>query len=640
MKTTVQTLFFFFLIRCMCFAQGFWTKIGEMPESRYGHTVDEINGKIYVIGGSINEGSAYPTSSLVYDRSSGEWSQITLYNNSVRGAHNSCLVDGKLYVVGGWDGIRTVATMEMLDPNTGEWTSKMPMPTDRGIAASVTIDGKIYVIGGIRGTLPWDFDWGGTNKVEVYDTKNDVWIQAADMPTKRWGCSAVAFNGKIYVFGGRSSGNPYGSIEVYDPQKNKWTTNSNSMPTPRYCFTTCLLDDNIYAIGGWYNSASGPIYDKVEVYNPVSDKWKRENPLPVKLAVLTSIALNGKIYVYGGARTTHPNIGTSGIYEHSYYDIYAQEPCIDKVYARKGIDSVLFTTKFSNLYSHQFTPHLISANSANTQIDSLTLFDDGLHGDLLANDGVYGVYIPPIETEDYFILSLGTIDHQNNQYYTAPDQCRFTTVGPVVLDSLSIKYNSTSKDYKVKPYIHNNSTAVTITQATVKLICDDNCVTSISPDIFYLNNINPGSTALPAPTFSVKYDETLFPGHFDFKVEIQNDGFTYWTDSMRTIVTGVDEKSTQPLAYSLQQNYPNPFNPTTTLSFVVGHLPAGQAGSSFVTLKVYDVLGNEVATLVNERKPAGTYEVTWNPRNLSSGVYFYRLQAGSYIETKKMLMIK
>jgi predicted alpha/beta superfamily hydrolase len=85
--------------------------------------------------------------------------------------------------------------------------------------------------------------------------------------------------------------------------------------------------------------------------------------------------------------------------------------------------------------------------------------------------------------------------------------------------------------------------------------------------------------------------------------------------------------------YILFQNYPNPFNPSTTLSFVIGQW-------SFVSLKVYDVLGIEVATIVNEEKPAGTYEITWNASNLPSGVYFYQLKAGSYAATKKLLLLK
>jgi len=100
----------------------------------------------------------------------------------------------------------------------------------------------------------------------------------------------------------------------------------------------------------------------------------------------------------------------------------------------------------------------------------------------------------------------------------------------------------------------------------------------------------------------------------------------------------VETEGTNPSVFSLEQNYPNPFNPTTSLQYAIG-------SRQFVTLKVYDVLGNEVATLVNEEKPAGEYEVEFNShsdagQNLSSGVYFYKLKAGNFIETKKMILLK
>ncbi len=87
--------------------------------------------------------------------------------------------------------------------------------------------------------------------------------------------------------------------------------------------------------------------------------------------------------------------------------------------------------------------------------------------------------------------------------------------------------------------------------------------------------------------------------------------------------------------YSLLQNYPNPFNPSTSIQYAI-------SSTQFVTLKVYDVLGREVATLVNEEKPAGTYNVqfTMNNVQLSSGIYFYKLQAGDFVETKKMILLK
>jgi len=88
-----------------------------------------------------------------------------------------------------------------------------------------------------------------------------------------------------------------------------------------------------------------------------------------------------------------------------------------------------------------------------------------------------------------------------------------------------------------------------------------------------------------------------------------------------------------PQIFSLNQNYPNPFNPSTVISY---QLPQ----SSIVTLKVYDIIGREVSTLVSEQKNIGQYEVTFDGSKLASGVYFYRLQAGTYVETKKLLLLK
>ncbi len=112
----------------------------------------------------------------------------------------------------------------------------------------------------------------------------------------------------------------------------------------------------------------------------------------------------------------------------------------------------------------------------------------------------------------------------------------------------------------------------------------------------------------------------------------------------QTMVTDVeDEQHSVPTHFGLEQNYPNPFNPSTIIRYQVSSI-------SQVSLKVYDLLGREIATLANEQKPAGIYEVTIDASGLSSGVsarggyasgiYFYRLQAGSFVQTKKMILLR
>jgi len=99
------------------------------------------------------------------------------------------------------------------------------------------------------------------------------------------------------------------------------------------------------------------------------------------------------------------------------------------------------------------------------------------------------------------------------------------------------------------------------------------------------------------------------------------------------INTSVQTKNELPKKFNLEQNYPNPFNPTTTIKYQIPDL-------SFVSLKIYDVLGNEIATLINKEKTAGNYQVEFDGANLPSGIYFYRLRAGGFVETKKMLLLK
>ena len=103
-----------------------------------------------------------------------------------------------------------------------------------------------------------------------------------------------------------------------------------------------------------------------------------------------------------------------------------------------------------------------------------------------------------------------------------------------------------------------------------------------------------------------------------------------------------------PKTFSLMDNYPNPFNPATEIRYTVAapspEFAEGSRGqtsrSSVVSLKVYDLLGREIATLVDAAQMPGTYRVTWNASGLSSGVYLYRLEAGSFVQTRKMMLLK
>ena len=119
-------------------------------------------------------------------------------------------------------------------------------------------------------------------------------------------------------------------------------------------------------------------------------------------------------------------------------------------------------------------------------------------------------------------------------------------------------------------------------------------------------------------------DNILFAGTYSAGV---------WWRPLSEMVMGIEEKPTIASSFLLYQNYPNPFNPTTSISYQLPMI-------SHVSLKVYDVLGKEIKTLVNERQNAGIHNLTFNGSNLPTGIYFYRLQAGNYTQTKKLILLK
>lgn len=135
--------------------------------------------------------------------------------------------------------------------------------------------------------------------------------------------------------------------------------------------------------------------------------------------------------------------------------------------------------------------------------------------------------------------------------------------------------------------------------------------------------------------FGYKY---LTVGTYKMRIKVLKGNFNLNYFKVVSGITGVDDEKTIPTEFKLSQNYPNPFNPSTVIQYSIPAFAA--AGAQHLNLAVFDMLGNKIATLVNENKPAGNYEFTFNAKELGSGVYFYKITVGNYIETKKMLLLK
>jgi hypothetical protein len=146
-------------------------------------------------------------------------------------------------------------------------------------------------------------------------------------------------------------------------------------------------------------------------------------------------------------------------------------------------------------------------------------------------------------------------------------------------------------------------------------------------------------------TFPIKWTRTYLVETNDAK----KDNGAIGLDDFRVhfISTAVETGAVLPEEFRLYQNYPNPFNPSTKIKYSLPNVTLSASSraksrneGSRVVLKVFDILGNIVATLVDEYKPAGSYDVDFNASSLSSGVYFYTLRSGSFVQTKKMILLR
>jgi len=248
---------------------------------------------------------------------------------------------------------------------------------------------------------------------------------------------------------------------------------------------------------------------------------------------------------------------------------------------------------------------LLHTNNGGTTWQTYKLVEDFLLSGTMINDSVwyavgqYGSILKhksdgfiPVELISFTTVVLGNIVQLN-----------WSTVTETNNSGFEIQRKQDNEDFKIIAFVNGNGT------------------TANKTDYKYVdNNLTQGN-------YLYRLKQIDFNGQFEY------------SEVINVSVGSLDR-------YELIQNYPNPFNPSTKIKFSIPSVTLRQAQSdNWVTLKVYDVLGNEVATLVNEYKPAGTYEVNFNGhsdegQNLSSGVYFYQLKAGDFVQTKKMIYLK
>ncbi|MCP4709585.1 MAG: hypothetical protein GY869_13240 [Planctomycetes bacterium] len=237
---------------------------------------------------------------------------------SKRGSHTSGVIDGKIYVAGGYQGTdwsgSFLDSVEEYDPGNDSWIFKTPIPTPRARLDGAVVNSKLYAIGGTNSSRTV------VGIVEEYDPSTDTWATKTPMPTARKNLSCNTVNGKIYAISGRDNSDfILDVVEEYDPETDDWTTKT-AMPTARMCTHSSVVDGKIYVIGGTLPGGSRSTV--VEVYDPVDDSWSSRSPMPIPVSEPANSYLDGKIYVSGGY--------FSGVI--GYFQIYdaAEDSWVDK----------------------------------------------------------------------------------------------------------------------------------------------------------------------------------------------------------------------------------------------------------------------------------------------------------------------
>jgi hypothetical protein len=275
-----------------------------MITARGGLGVAAVNGRIFAIGG-LNDNSPLNVNEE-YNPATNVWTSESPMPTA-RSGFAVAVYNNKIYCIGGTLGNNEyVGNNEVYDPSTNTWQTEASMPTPRADLSACEVNGKIYLIGGMMysGSSPYYVE-SSTN--EVYEPSSNTWSNAASIPSAVYGYSSAVINGEIYVIGGSKSSGTAGtsnfvnSNQVYNPQTNSWSLAANfpSFETNGAAAATdgFMAPQLLYSIGGFFiNSYS----NDVQVYNSSKNSWTKGAPMPTARAYLGVAVLNDVLYAIGG----------------------------------------------------------------------------------------------------------------------------------------------------------------------------------------------------------------------------------------------------------------------------------------------------------------------------------------------------
>ena len=271
-----------------------------MLYARSAHAVVADKTHVYALAGS---GARGPVSEI--ERFDGKrWSKEGTLPGTGLNAPAAVLLDGRIYVIGGFEGLGNVPTdaVRTYDIATKKWADVAPLPAPRGGHAAVVLEGRIHVIGGgnAQSTIAAH---------SVYDPATNRWTTAAPLPRAEGSPAAVVYRNRLYAIGGRSGFSDYGAVDIYDPGSDSWSRGPR-IP-PRGTAGAVVYRGAVFLFGGESQARNRTLNDVLRL-DPKTNVWRRVSRMPTARNYARAVVFHDAVYVVGGSRTAGASHDAAG----------------------------------------------------------------------------------------------------------------------------------------------------------------------------------------------------------------------------------------------------------------------------------------------------------------------------------------
>ncbi len=594
--------------------------------ARFGISVDlTSDGNTAIIGGhtdNANAGAAW-----IFTRSDTSWTAQTKLTGSGAigsaryGRSVSISSDGNTAIVGGYEDNAAMGAVWVYTKSGGSWTQQgnklvgtgATGNASQGFSISLSGDGNTALVGGIDDNAFAGAAWIFTRSDGVWSQSgNKLFGSGAIGNANQGGAVAIAPDGNTAIVGGIADNTNKGAAWVFVPgsiQTSGWQVQNSGVSAnfKAIHFASSTVGGAVGTDGTIVTTSNGGDLWNVQNSGTTAQLWDIHY---ISDSSAWVVGNSGTIlYTSNGGSTWTPQVsGTNNF----LFDVFFVSPLIGWVVGSDGL--ILNTVNGGTTWTTQIsgTTQALRAVFFVSEIEGWAV---GLSSTVLkttdagitwtpqtANFGSYYDVHFISATQGWIVGGTGGI------VVTTNDGGSTWTNLPSGLTPLllSVHFVSPTKGwFNMSTSTNSGSSIRTTNDGGISWTVQATPINVATEDAYFIN----------AGLGWAAGNNGIILKFIDLTVRVDDDDFTYISD------------------FVLEQNYPNPFNPSTNIKYTV---ESGQ----FISLKVYDILGNEVATLVNEEKSAGLYNIKFNAAEFTSGVYFYRLQAGSFVQTRKMILLK